>query len=310
MKSNPPGRLSTTRGTPRAPKAQRIHNIILIGIAVASVGGLVGIGIFTGNDGFKPLAPPLPVTGPVRQVLPPEPAPEPEPEPVAIKEPPPPPKEEPPPEPVKPPPKEPAVRESYSVTEVDPSDALNLRGEPQSNSEVVLRIPHDAVGLIATGEISKAGRTVWREVDYKNHRGWVNERFLALEQESDERPVPPPPPPPKRPATTLTEDLRCRGGEPFWEIDITPDGRAGCGETCGNVPGLRAIVTSQVDERALGFRAVDVRQSDGTPFMSFQVRRTGTCTESTTDGIFMYEAEGRRSDGSSYRGCCNRLLRE
>ena len=306
MKSSP-GRLPPTKDSQRPPREQRVHNLVLILAAVGAVGALVAIGIFSGDDGVKPLAAPLPVTAPVREPEPepPPPVKEPEKPPAPPPPPPPPPKPEPPPPEPPPKPELSHAHETFSVTEVDPSDALNVRGEPSFDSEIVVRIPYDETGLVATGETHRTGRTVWREIKYKTHQGWVNDRFLVLDAE-DETPTPRR----RRPrpeVALLPEELRCRGGEPFWEINIGRDGRAFCGAACGNVQGLRAMMSDPGDQTSDGFRTVEVRQLDGSLFMSFQIRRTGTCTESTSEGRFLYEVDGRRSGGSEYRGCCNRM---
>ena len=69
----------------------------------------------------------------------------------------------------------------FAVRGVDPSDVLNIRSGPSSKHAVVGSIPPDGSGVIPLGGRLQFGPSVWREVNYRGVRGWVNDRFLVEE---------------------------------------------------------------------------------------------------------------------------------
>jgi hypothetical protein len=73
--------------------------------------------------------------------------------------------------------------ERFAVHGVDPSDTLNVRAEPDPQSEVVGQLPAGTSGVRALGERQQVGPSVWRKVECGTLRGWVNGKFLAAEGE-------------------------------------------------------------------------------------------------------------------------------
>lgn len=82
----------------------------------------------------------------------------------------------------------------WAVTGVRANDALNMRMEPNADSEAIARIPHNARGLknygcpneitfeqwkrMTKGQRDLAARSRWCQVEYQGRKGWVAGRFL------------------------------------------------------------------------------------------------------------------------------------
>jgi hypothetical protein len=82
----------------------------------------------------------------------------------------------------------------WAVTGVRSNDKLNMRMEPTSESEAILRIPHNARGLknygcpndvtfeqwksMTKSQRDRAARSRWCQVEYQGRKGWVAGRFL------------------------------------------------------------------------------------------------------------------------------------
>src|SRR3974377_34854 len=64
----------------------------------------------------------------------------------------------------------------YRVVGVASDDTLNLRSEPDHESDILRRIPNDAVGIVGTGRKEVVDGETWIEVIYDNEKGWVNSR--------------------------------------------------------------------------------------------------------------------------------------
>jgi uncharacterized protein YgiM (DUF1202 family) len=82
----------------------------------------------------------------------------------------------------------------WAVAGVRAHDALNMRIAPDGDSDIVLRIPHNAHGLknhgcpngvtfdqwkrMTLSQRDKAARSRWCQVEYNGRKGWVAGRFL------------------------------------------------------------------------------------------------------------------------------------
>ena len=67
----------------------------------------------------------------------------------------------------------------YRVVGVATDDALNLRSEPDHDSDILRQIPNDAAGIVGTGRRETMDGETWIEVIYDNEKGWVNSRYVA-----------------------------------------------------------------------------------------------------------------------------------
>lgn len=187
----------------------------------------------------------------------------------------------------------------YRVVGVAANDTLNVRQAPDPTAEVVMQLPPDASGLVATGETRRVGNALWRHVRAGDGAGWVNARFL--EREADAPVI-------WNPSDVFYEDLACTtaGRGPGWRFNVS---RAGAvtieGDVCPQRQGLRAIRARPVR----GGYLIEVLAGEGNACVSLQVRRTGACPlrgGSAAD----YELTSRAVDGRQRRGCCNPLLAE
>src|SRR5690606_31918085 len=89
-----------------------------------------------------------------------------------------------------------AAQELLMVTGVGAHDVLNLRAAPSAASQILDRIPPDAIGLRTTGATEQTGSTLWREVVWRGTTGWVAGRYVTPER------------------------LSCAGTEPFWSLSL------------------------------------------------------------------------------------------
>jgi len=79
-------------------------------------------------------------------------------------------------------PSSPRTREDtpeYRVVGVASDDTLNLRSEPDHESDILRQIPNDAAGIVGTGRKETVDGETWIEVIYDNEKGWVNSRYVA-----------------------------------------------------------------------------------------------------------------------------------
>jgi hypothetical protein len=88
----------------------------------------------------------------------------------------------------------------WAVTGVNSNDKLNMRMAPSSESEAILRIPHNARGLknygcpnevtfeqwksMTKSQRDRAARSRWCQVEYQGRKGWVAGRFLREDASS------------------------------------------------------------------------------------------------------------------------------
>ena len=61
-------------------------------------------------------------------------------------------------------------------------DVLNIRVGPDFHSEIK-GLPHDATGVVLIGGPRGAHGSTWREVECRKVRGWVRDKFLALDED-------------------------------------------------------------------------------------------------------------------------------
>ena len=76
-----------------------------------------------------------------------------------------------------------AATQFWQVVNVSSNDALNMRADPNSSSDVVGSIPYNGQTVVTTG--NKQGS--WVEVMWAGNTGWVNQRFLQPAQQASTR---------------------------------------------------------------------------------------------------------------------------
>ena len=68
------------------------------------------------------------------------------------------------------------------ATQVPTGDTLNMREWANAKSSIVVALPHNTIGLIATGRSHKNEADAWIEVQYDGKTGWVHSRFVRASE--------------------------------------------------------------------------------------------------------------------------------
>ena len=170
---------------------------------------------------------------------------------------------------------------AYSVVNVRPGDALNMRAQPNPNAAIVLTIPHDASGIVLTGRRSTGD---WVEVSYQRRRGWVNGRFLGLASGRYEVPA----------------FLDCTGTEPFWSISLSP----GYARTDLMFAQRRYLFRITGFQQAMNRTDIaHIKGASRSTSLSLIVRRE-SCSDGMSDTNYPYSAVALISGINTIAGCC------
>ena len=132
--------------------------------------GQYGHGKLTATDEEPLLPPPPPQAPPVDPPPPPPPPPPPDPRPEPRQA-------------------EPTIcgapvkgAQTASVQGVDPTDVLNIREKPEFHSAILGSLPPDATGVSVVGPPRGTKTSTWRQVVCGKTRGWVRDKFLAIDE--------------------------------------------------------------------------------------------------------------------------------
>lgn len=94
----------------------------------------------------------------------------------------------------------------YDVAGVAENDVLNVRAAPNSGSEVLGSLAHNAENI----EIVRSDPSgTWGLVNIGERAGWISLAFVS--RRTNNRPG------------QFAEDARCFGTEPFWSADLSPN---------------------------------------------------------------------------------------
>lgn len=170
---------------------------------------------------------------------------------------------------------------AYSVVNVRPGDALNMRAQPNPNAAIVRTIPHDATGLLLTGRRSAGD---WVEVTYQRRRGWVNARFLGLASGRYGIPA----------------FLDCSGTEPFWSISLSP------GYARADLMFAERRYLFRITQFQQAMNRTDIAHIKGasrSTSLSLIVRHE-TCSDGMSDTNYPYSAVALISGIHTIAGCC------
>jgi len=75
----------------------------------------------------------------------------------------------------------PETAPTIAVWGVERTDVLNVRSGAGTGNEIILRLDHDAAGLVHTGAVETVGSDTWWEiVAADGTTGWVNRRYLTV----------------------------------------------------------------------------------------------------------------------------------
>jgi uncharacterized membrane protein len=188
----------------------------------------------------------------------------------------------------------------YSVTGVTPGQFLNARSGPGTNNPVQFRIPANGTGVVATGEETKVGSSVWAKVYWAGKGGWVSKTYLTAKS----IPAPPPPgnKPPSPPPGSASNGIvmRCGGTEPFWGITIT--------ERDMNVDvldGPRYSVPVTFRQTSANDRTIAVIAGQNGPneTQTF-LQKVSACSDGMSDVNYPYAVTAVFNKQRVYSGCC------
>lgn len=170
---------------------------------------------------------------------------------------------------------------AYSVVNVRPGDALNVRAQPNPNAPIVLTIPHDGTGLTLTGRKSSGD---WVEVTYQRRRGWVNARFLGLASGR----------------YAIPAFLDCSGTEPFWSISLSP------GQARADLNFAQRRYLFKITQFQQAMNRTDIAHIKGASratSLSLIVRHE-SCSDGMSDNNYPFSAVALISGVHTIAGCC------
>lgn len=183
----------------------------------------------------------------------------------------------------------------HRAVEIGAGDRLNVRVQPDPESEIVGTLDGDSAGIVITGLHMAAGAGAWWEIVHEGAprgTGWVNARFLAPE------------PAGKRESGFA---LLCRGTEPFWSVALK-DGRAQLSRPGSDEMSWRAGPWMNAAGLQPGWRfAIRVETADGAGRGWASISRAVQgCSDQMSDFDYPYDATVITPDGNVLAGCCTR----
>jgi len=189
-----------------------------------------------------------------------------------------------------------ALAQTYEVTGVGDNDSLNVRADVDkalrgAEARVVGSIPHNGKDVTTTGIITTLeDGSRWREVVYKNLKGWVNTKFLK--EVSGEG---------------LPDDLNCSGTEPFWTLEIRGDKAALQGLAGDQTDTNYEVVDKRYGQNRGGLWSYHFQSGDMKSKLTALVKHTGQCSLGMGELEFAMEVYllGLEPDLGPAQGCCS-----
>ncbi len=186
----------------------------------------------------------------------------------------------------------------YAVTNVVSGGLLNMRSAPSTTSKVVIKLPANADGIVATGEEKKVGQAVWVKVYWKGTGGWINKYYLRPESTTTTKPSTPTSTPAK--PTPRSVVMKCNGTEPFWGIDIT---EASLNVNMADGPQYRVPVTFR--QTSANNRTIAViAGADGPNATQVFLQKVNSCSDGMSDTVYPYTATAVLNNQRVISGCC------
>lgn len=207
-----------------------------------------------------------------------------------------------------------SIAATYDIHQVESWNSLNLRAFPSSKSRVIAEIPASAKGLVSSEKQVKKGSTYWKEVIWKDQKGWVSERFLK--RVSDEG----------NPSTLVekttssssvekeTKDtilkkkqkgmwvLECGAASPYWRVEVLPEWMLLTqGNKKSGVP-----IQHQYQKHGKWHKVAlltELRGQQGASKVSLDIRYDTSCVSSLKKKRVSFRVEGSLNE-DDIRGCC------
>jgi uncharacterized membrane protein len=152
-----------------------------------------------------------------------------------------------------------AFPDRYSVNGVASDDWLNIRAEPNVQSDVVDRFAHDMKNI----EVLRVEDN-WGYVRAGEANGWVSMTYLAANP---------------APTGEIPKPFACHGNEPFWTITLTDDGATHTGMDTGVRP--LTLMRLEVAQSGYLLKAQDTQNTTYTLIV-----KDGLCYDSMAEGEF------------------------
>lgn len=182
----------------------------------------------------------------------------------------------------------------YKVNHVAPDDQLNLRAAAGVEAATVGAIPHNGMGIVATGQEKKVGSSTWVQVHWSGKTGWVNRYYLLEDVQTSSYD----PGKTRRAKTSVV--MKCSGNEPSWAIDVT--------ET--NIK-VRMIDGPQYDV-PVEFRQQSANNTSiaviagrrGNALTSLYLQKVEICSDGMSDKNYPYSITAMLNSHKVVSGCC------
>lgn len=182
----------------------------------------------------------------------------------------------------------------YTVTNVSAGGALNMRSAPGTNNSIVVKIPADGEGIVATGEEKKVGATTWAKVYWNGKGGWVSKSYLRPDKATGGSPAP------KPPASNAGVVMKCSGTEPFWGIDIT---ESKLNVNMSDGPQYNVPVTFR--QTSANNRTIAViAGANGPNSTQVFLQKVASCSDGMSDNSYPYAATAVLNNKQVISGCC------
>ncbi|MCB1621105.1 MAG: hypothetical protein KDI44_10245 [Thiothrix sp.] len=190
----------------------------------------------------------------------------------------------------------PAEARIYSVVHVAPDDKLNMRDRAGvEGSKVVASIPHNAKGILLSGEQQQVGSSTWVKIAWSGQRGWVNKYYLLEDVQTSNY----------EPGTPRRNDpgvvMACRGTEPFWSIRISEKQMA-----VELADGPKFSVDVSFRQRSLNnTRIAVVGGRRGNALTSAFLEKVERCSDGMSDRNYPYAITAVVNSYRVVSGCCS-----
>jgi uncharacterized membrane protein len=183
---------------------------------------------------------------------------------------------------------------TYAVKDVAANDQLNVRSQPGTQADTVVRLAPDARGILVTGRRMAEGNSVWWEVITQGgpgSTGWVNHRYLAAEAGGD--------------PGEASYPLLCAGTEPFWSLRL--DDR----QAVYSDPETEAVMMNASDwirsRNSPAVLAIRLQGKDGAPAGNGHAAiQRSSCSDGMSDFDYPFWVTVILPDQTVLDGCCSR----
>jgi uncharacterized membrane protein len=166
---------------------------------------------------------------------------------------------------------------SFDVKGVEWGDVLNVRKGPSAKAALIGAIPYDGQGIDVSGKPAKG----WVKVQYRGMSGFVLAKYLA----------------PSKGEGPLPAKLSCHGTEPFWTIEISPQGVS------------YQLMTEPKEKISVGPFMAAANRTNGWMATgnktAIQISREHACSNGMSDEAFPYSIMATTPGGDGVMsGCC------